>query len=205
MLSAVLNNPGKVSRLPKFLRAVENMNEFRLTEGETPDYFDELVHAQLPAMRNGKPLFITPDLPISDLARLNRKDILSSMNPFAKSFFEDIPTGGSNFFTGASLERFPGEEDETVGMDKRTLHVISAILPPIGRFVRAKRAIERDEFLEFIASEFTGVKFRAIDVRRVVRGARFREEQIARQFKQRIVSAERKARQKTRKERREKR
>jgi hypothetical protein len=194
MMNAVLDNPAKVSRLPKFLEAVNNTNLYRLQEEEEPDYFEHIVHAQLPFTRNGKPLYTTPDLPINDLGRLNYKDQLSSMNPFVKVLFEDVPTGGSNFFTGASLENYPGEVDSELGVSRRQMHVIGSLVPPAGRLARSLKASDRGELAEFLASEFTGLKIRAIDVRRTTRGAQYREEQIARQFKKKLTDERRAAR-----------
>ena len=191
MLNAVLENPHRVSKLPKFLRAVEGMGQFKLSEQETPDYFSELVSAQLPAMRNGKPLFVTPDVPINDIGRLNRKDVLSSLHPLIKVWAEDVPQGGANFFTGGPLEQFPGELDEELNISKRTLHNLGALAPPIQKAARSMRAWRRDEFLEFMASEFSGLRVRPVDVRRVTRGAKFREEALTGKYKRRYQQQKR--------------
>ena len=186
MLKAVVDDPERFSRLPKLIRSVEGMNEFKLTGAEEPDYLDEVIHAQLPAMRNGKPLFVTPDLPIGDIGNINLKDLTSSLHPLVKVFMEDVPAGGSNFFTGASLERFPGELDEDTRIGRRALHNINTMFPPLQRILRGFRAEDRDELVEFFASEFSGIRIKPIDVRRVTRGSKFHEEGLVRKFRQRI-------------------
>jgi len=203
MLRAVVKQPEKLSRLPKLLKAVEGLNEFTLEEDETPDYFDELIHAQLPIMRNGKPLFVTPDLPIGEIGNLNRKDLLSSMHPFVKGFFEDIPSGGANFFTGAPLERFSGELDEDLGVPKRALHVLGTVAPPIQKAARIIRDIKRSDLTEFLLSEYTGTRFRPVDVRRATRGSVFREEALVRQFRQKIRQEQKVSKRQEREEKRQ--
>jgi len=186
MLQAVVKQPERLSRIPKLIKSVEGLNEFELEEHQTPDYFDELIHAQIPAMRNSKPLFITPDLPIGEIGNINRKDLLSSMHPFIKGFFEDIPSGGANFFTGAPLERFAGELDEETGLPKRAMHAIGTIAPPLQKWARIWKGKEREELTEFLMSEFSGVRFRPVDVRRATRGSVFREEALIRKFRQKL-------------------
>lgn len=185
MLFAMIENPGRFSKIPKVKAAIERLSE-SWGEIPTPDYFDEVQAIQLPLLHRDKPLFAQLDSPLQELNHLNWKNVMSSLHPFAKVITETMPEGGYSFFTEAPIEKFAGEEGPS-GLRKMTEAQITNLFPPAGKFVfRPLRAIERGEEHELILSELTGIKFRAVDVRRVLRGRLFERRKLARDFKEKL-------------------
>lgn len=190
MMMALVENPQKMAAVPKLQRTLENFaktNQIHLRDSYTPDYFDEMLSAQLPFLRDEKPMFVTPDLPVNDLGRMNWQDLVSSAHPALKAFAQEVPDGGINIFTGAPLESFPGEESaELPFMSKRTQARLGTALPPINYVARILRATDRDELGVFAASELSGIRMRSVDVRRVMRGKRYQNQRLSRQYMQRL-------------------
>lgn len=188
MLMALAENPQKMAAVPKLQKALENfarVNQVHLRDDARPDYFDEMVSAQLPFLYDEKPMFVTPDLPINDIGRMNWQDLVSSAHPGLKAFAQEIPEGGINIFTGAPIERFPGEQSaEMPFMSTRTQARIGAFMPPVNYVARILRAGDRDELGLLALSEATGTKFRSVDVRRVMRGKRYQNQRLSRQYMQ---------------------
>tara|TARA_R100000664_G_scaffold4054_1_gene8445 strand:+ start:2576 stop:5773 length:3198 start_codon:yes stop_codon:yes gene_type:complete len=196
MMMAVIEDPARLAKVPKLQNAVENfVTESGYPTVPTPDYFEEIQAVQLPAMdEDGYPIFIAPDLPILELNKLNSKDFVSGLNPAIKIFFED--QAGKSFFTGAPLEKFPGEVDPDLrwlpGVDapwnrveKKTEQVASALFPPLGKYwLRPQRAVARGQE-EYSAVRELGVNLRPVDVRRVLRGKNFENVKLARDFERR--------------------
>tara|TARA_R110000744_G_scaffold16682_3_gene45750 strand:+ start:4448 stop:7561 length:3114 start_codon:yes stop_codon:yes gene_type:complete len=194
MFSAMLENPAKMASIPKLEGALSSMSDQKLSDVETPDYFSEIVAAQTPFFASDQPIFATPDLPMLDMGKLNRADLASSMNPFIKLAVEEVPAGGTNLFTGGPLERFSGESDEVSGLSRRLQHAIESILPPVGTFItRPARASARggaEGLGLYAASQLGGVKLRAVDVPRTLRGNKFRLSRLSREFKKRLQQEE---------------
>jgi len=195
MFVSMLENPAAMSKIPKLDQALTSMADFKLSEAETPDYFSEIVAAQTPFFTSDKPIFATPDLPMMDMAKLNFTDIVSSMTPFAKLAIEQVPDRGTNLFLGGPLERYAGEEsEELTGLPKRLQHAIETLLPPVGTFVtRPTRAYNRggaEGFGLYAASQIGGVRLRAVDVPRALRGNKFRLSRLSREFKKRLKQEE---------------
>lgn len=187
MIMALAENPGKLARLPKTKRAIEQASaDWR--DLPTPDYYEEVQAIQLPLVMNDKPLFLQMDLPIQELNRFNKKDVLSSLHPIAKMFLETAPAGGHSFFTGAPIERFPGEEGVT-GASRMTEHLAMTAFPPLGKYIRNVEARERGELGQQLLSEFGGVRVRTLDVRRVLRAQTFQRRKLSRDFRRRLVQA----------------
>ena len=196
MMMSVIEDPARLAKVPKLQNAVENfVAQSGYPTVPTPDYFEEIQAVQLPAMdEDGYPVFIAPDLPILELNKLNSKDVVSGLNPAIKIFFED--QAGKSFFTGAPLEKFPGEVDPDLrwlpGIDapwnrvgKKTEQVVSALFPPLGKYwIRPQRAVARGQE-EYSAIREVGVNLRPVDVRRVLRGKNFEQVKIARDFERR--------------------
>jgi hypothetical protein len=187
MLMAIVENPGRLAKIPKAKRAIEQLSE-DWGDLATPDYYDEVQALQLPLMNSERqPQFAQIDLPILELNRFNKRDVLGSLHPIPKLFAENAPDGGHSFFTGAPLERFAGEIDtEVLGIEKSTLHNLSTLFPPIGKIARLIKAEDRDQIEEALLSELTGVKIRNLDVRRVLRARTFENRRLAREFEQKV-------------------
>jgi len=189
MIMATIENPGRISRMPKVKDAIENLAA-DLGPLPEPDYFDEVQAINLSGipgigLHNNRPLYAQLDLPILDLNRQNAKDIAASLHPMTK-VFEFLPRGGYSFFLDAPIERFPGEISETTGLAKTTEAALTTMFPPIGKVIRMERAADKGELPTQALSELVGVRMRSLDVRRVVRANTYQRRQLAREFKQRL-------------------
>ena len=184
MVMAMIENPAKFARLPDVKEAVESLSE-GMRDLPTPDYYDEVQAFQIPLIHNDKPMFAQMDLPVMDLNRLNIKDVAASLHPMTK-LFEVVPRGGYSFFLDAPIERFPGEKSEATGLRKIDESTLSTLFPPVGKVIRGIRATARDEGTEQAFSELTGIRMRALDVRRVMRANTFQKRQLAREYAQRL-------------------
>tara|TARA_Y100000310_G_scaffold65897_2_gene61342 strand:+ start:202 stop:1884 length:1683 start_codon:yes stop_codon:yes gene_type:complete len=184
MAMAIVEQPGKFARLPKIKQAMENLHS-DWKDLPQPDYYDEVQMLQIPYLHKDRPLFAQVDLPVMDLNKLNYKDVMSSLNPVAKMFIENAPPGGHNIFLDMPIERFPGQKSEGLPfMDRKAEHRYANLFPPFGRFVaRPAKALKRDEFEEWAIGEIIGIKFRALDSRRVLRGRAYQRQKMARQFR----------------------
>ena len=182
MVSSMMENPARFARIGKVSNAIERLSD-DWSNIPQPDYFDEVAAIQLPIAHQDKPLFAQLDVPVLELNRMNKKDVLSSLHPMAKLVIEDAPSGGHSLFLGMPLERFPGEELEGVGMTKKTAHTLSSFFPPAGKIIRAKVAADKGKLPEQIISELTGVKLRAVDTRRVLRARKFERRKLAKEYK----------------------
>jgi hypothetical protein len=141
MALAVLENPARMSKVPKFQNLIQNIaNNTGMGEFPTPDYYDELQAIQVPSFdaieaeaknlfekiglgatqsemgqmfdEDGYPVYASMDLPILELNRLNVQDIGSSLSPVFKPLIERAT--GQSLFTGTPIETFPGEEERDV-------------------------------------------------------------------------------------------
>jgi hypothetical protein len=186
MAMAVVENPGRVARIPKVYRAIENLRR-DWQDLPTPDYYSEVQMLQLWAMNDNKqPLFAQVDLPILELNRVNQKDVIGSLNPFVKMWFER--TSNTNFFLGSDIESFPGEEEPVADffgmpLTKTERHFIGSLAPPTERFLfRPQEAAARGQLGEYYFREITGIALRPLDIRRVLRGKTFQHRKLAKQF-----------------------
>jgi hypothetical protein len=97
-------------------------------------------------------------------------------------------------FTGAPLERFPGELSEQLGdfgLGRRLQTNIENVLPPFRTFgTRIIKAAQREQLPEMLISDATGLKVRSVDVRRVTRGNLFQRKKLLRQFLRRVKAEE---------------
>jgi len=183
MVMALLEQPAKMSKLPKVKRAIEALSE-DWQDLPTPDYYEEVQAMQLPLVRKDKPLFLQLDIPLNELTRLNKKDVLSSLHPILKTFVETTPEGGYSFFMGSPIERYPGEEGEVPGVSKMTEHTAMTFFPPLGKFViRPLAAARKGELGQQLLSEFGGVRIRSLDVRRVLRAQTFQQRKLSRDYR----------------------
>ena len=186
MFQAVITNPGRMAKIPKLKESIARLSG-DWQNIPTPDYFAEVQAAQIPFVVNDKPLFVQVDLPMLELNHWNKKDVLSSLHPAIKLFVESSQPGGWNIFLGRPIERFPGEVSPETGVGKMTEHTLGTLFPPLQRYYfREKRAEARGTLSAYWLSELTGMKFRAVDVRRVLRGRLFEQRRLARLFKQRL-------------------
>ena len=141
MALAMIENPSRMARVPKFQTMVQNIaDNTGMAEFPTPDYYDELQAIQVPswnAVKNealgvldkiglnatqdetgqmfdedGYPVYASMDLPILELNRLNAQDIGSSLSPVFKPLIERAT--GQSLFTGTAIESFPGELEKNV-------------------------------------------------------------------------------------------
>ena len=203
MFMAMVEDPGRMSKIPKLQRAIEDFKEDSgYPEYETPDYYDEIQAVQLPFMDNdGYPVYATLDMPWMELNRLNSKDFLASINPVGKVFFESAT--GQNFFTGTPTERFRGEEvkgvnwlpftDDTelaLPVDKTTRQVVGNLMPPVERYLFRLQELADRDLGKYAAVREMGVNVRPLDVRRVLRGKNFERVKLAREFFQRQAQLE---------------
>lgn len=184
MFMSVIESPEKYARLPKVKNLIESWGGQEL-EKNTPDYYDEVQAMQLPYIRDDKQLFMQLDLPFLEINRLNSKDILSGLNPVAKSLLESRTTGGVSLFTGAPLERYPGELSEgfgEYGVTRKTEHLVTSFFPPAGKVARYASAKARGEGSLQAVSELFGVKIRALDKPRYTRGQTYAHQGAIRKF-----------------------
>lgn len=203
MVMAMLENPARMSRMPKLQAAIEKLSPE--WEGVmTPDYYDEVRAIQLPFIDEdfkdavtpdfleqtpgtGKPMSASLDFPVLELNRFNMKDIMSSMTPVIKLFWEE----GTNhdLFLDTELERFPGEEGKAFPelFSKSAEHNIQTLFPPIGKFVfRPTIAHRRGELEELLVSELIGVRLKSIDERRVMLAKTHALNKMSREFKKKL-------------------
>jgi hypothetical protein len=200
MMMAFIEDPARMSKIPKAYEMVQNITRELGYEGNlpTPDYYDELMSVQLPAMDDaGYPIYASVDLPINELNRLNQKDFIAGLHPAVKVFFEDA--AGQSFFTGTPIERFPGEEEEDVrylpksftnllGLEsapkvgRKTRQVIGAINPFIERTLFRPQQLAAREQTGYAFTRELGPNIRPLDVRRTMRGRNFEMLKLARDF-----------------------
>ena len=182
----MLDNPGRFAKMPKVKAAIERMAS-DIGAVPTPDYYDEVQAMQLPFIHNDRPLFMQLDLPVLEMNRFNIKDISSSLHPISKLFIESA-AGDYSLFLSAPIEDFRGQSSEGLPFLSRTAEQnVSNLFPPFGKFLaRPARAIARGEAKEQLISEFTGVRLRKLDVRRVTRAKTFEMRQLARDFKKKL-------------------
>ena len=185
MVMSTLTSPGRMSKIPKAKAAIERMSQ-EWQDHPTPDYFDEVQAIQLPFAKDDKAMFLQLDAPILELGRVNRKDIASGLHPAIKIFYESH--SGRTLFTDAPVENFPGEEAQgALGMTKAESNVLSTLFPPAGKALRVLKAQERGEGFEQMLSEFGGVKLRASDPARWLRGQTFQKQKMARDYSKILV------------------
>ena len=141
MYGELLNNPGKFSRVPKAMTAVQNLNTDK-DEGAVPDYFQEIMAQRQPKgvdrvvrdvntflakglysmgalkekpeeLTGLQPVYLKPDLPFQDLD-IGAKDILSGLTPLLRVPMEMAMGEGKgfSFFLDRPLENFEGEPAE---------------------------------------------------------------------------------------------
>ena len=183
MMMAALEQPAKMSRIPKVTDAIEHLSP-QWENIEKPDYFDEVHAIQLPLINKDKPLFLQVDVPVLDINRLNSKDVLSSLHPVIKWPFESAMHGGHSFFLDSPIERFAGETSEGLGMERRVEYTMGSFFPPFSRYVsRPATAAQRDQLTEWGINEFLGLKFRSLDTRRVTRAKTYAKKKLVMEFK----------------------
>jgi hypothetical protein len=188
MLWAMVENPARFSKVPKVKRAVESLSS-EWGDLPKPDYYEEVLATQIPHTYQDKPLFLQFDLPVQSLNQLNYNDVISQLHPFVKTVFEAAPSGGYSFFLDAPIETFPGEESKSgTGLSKRTESIIGNLAPPVSKFLfRPLIAAQRGESEIQAASELSGVRIRALDVRRVLRARTFERRKLAEDFKKLLI------------------
>tara|TARA_R110000824_G_scaffold103432_2_gene245772 strand:- start:10058 stop:16126 length:6069 start_codon:yes stop_codon:yes gene_type:complete len=187
-ITAMVEDPGKYAKIPKTIQNIESITP-EWSDISTPDYFKELHAVRMPALMEGKPIYLNPNLPFQDLNRMNHQEILASMTPFVKLLGEYFPTNAQSYFTDRPIERYRGEPSDLVpGMEKRAEHLLQSLLPPVGKAARALKAAGGRKVLpEFLGgvegeevqtgkmslqmiSEVLGIRGMQNDVRRTMRG-----------------------------------
>ena len=91
-------------------------------------------------------------------------------------------------FTGAPLERYPGELSEgfgDYGVTKKAEHSVTSFLPPLGKIARYVGAKTRGEGPLQAVSEILGVKIRALDKPRYFRGKTYANQSALRNYNRR--------------------
>ena len=206
---ALLETPGRMSQIPKVKDAVEGLYPDFQNE-DVPDYWDEVVAWQLPYMNKDQdqPIAVQLDIPITELNKLNVKDMLSSMNPMIGAplglyFNEDI-------FRGSAVSRFSGEvstayegpegvEGASISgsgifpnMSKDTEWLMEKVVPVAGKVNRYLKSEQRKgdeipipggaEVSSQLLSELSGFKFRLLDKRRLFRGKTYKKSKYGREF-----------------------
>jgi len=184
---ALMNNPGKYAKLPKLKDAIERLSP-DWDDIPTPDYFEEIHAIQTGRVRNDKPLYLRPDLPVLDINRVNFKDVMSNLTPLLKAPFESVSREGYSIFLGGSQASYPSQVSKEIPwLSKKAQFALETALPPVGKYyTRPTRAAERGELPEWAASEFLGIKMMAVDTRRVTRGKTFKTRKLAREFKRKL-------------------
>tara|TARA_R110000744_G_scaffold119766_9_gene223337 strand:- start:404 stop:2404 length:2001 start_codon:yes stop_codon:yes gene_type:complete len=192
MVMALLENPGRVAKTPKLKRALEEYNKRNGSPQDlpVPDYYEETQAFQLPAMyKDNYPLFAQLDLPLMQLNQLNTADLGGSIHPFGKLLIETAT--GQNLFLDTPIEKFPGEVSEDlalggINISKESRHVIGTLLPPVERYVFRPTEQRQRQRLDIEAVRQSGITFRALDVRRVLRGKDYQNAALARAFEKKI-------------------
>ena len=187
MFMSLLEQPEKYGRLGKVKNMIESWGG-QEREQSTPDYYDEVQAFQLPYIRDDKQLFMQLDLPFLEINRLNTNDIQAGLNPIAKLFIETRTDRGTSLFTGAPLERYPGELSEgfgDYGVTKKAEHSVTSFLPPLGKIARYVGAKTRGEGPLQAVSEILGVKIRALDKPRYFRGKTYANQSALRNYNRR--------------------
>ena len=185
-IMAMVENPGRYAKIPKLKAALESLAPEGWGEIPTPDYFDEVQAMQTGELIRDRPLFVQLDLPHMDLNRLGTRDLMSAMHPLV-GVTQFMPRVGYSYFKDAPIENFPGERSEGLPfISKRTEAKVEAAMPFLGKFTRGARAYKRGELPEYLASELAGIKFRALDVRRIMRARTLQRRTLAREFRKRL-------------------
>jgi hypothetical protein len=109
----IFTQPGRYSKIPKFVNALEPPTSEKLPERLKPDYFQDLWMWQLPIqLPDGTPLFFNPDFPFKEVRNLNVLDwertILQATSPFIKLPLELLPEKGYDIFRRKEIVRYPG-------------------------------------------------------------------------------------------------
>ncbi len=188
MLMAMVENPGRLSKIPKFRDALKDLT-IDFGDIPTPDYFERRQAFQLPMMLQDMPLYAEVDLPMLELNQWNIDNIASSLHPLAVGFFEAVPDAGYSFFLRREKETYPGQPSAQFPfLTGRDAGLVQALVPPAARLGRGYAAIAEQlrtgapEATAWAMSEATGVKFRPIDTRRVLRGNRIRQNKLMRDY-----------------------
>ena len=204
VMMAVLENPGQIAQMPKAKQALENLNP-DFEEAEKPDYWDEVMAWQIPYMNeDNMPAAAQLDIPFIEINRLNIKDVMSSGNPIftvpmQMYFNEDIFMGsGIERFSGEMADvYFPAEGEESVtdfpflpeGMElpdelktKKARWMMGKLIPPLGKAIRWQEAEAKGTGGLQLLSEFSGVKIRLLDERRLFRANTYKRRKYGRDF-----------------------
>lgn len=197
MLEAMIENPGRLSKIPKFREFLKDVTG-DFGDIPTPDYFDRRQAFQLPMMLRDMPLYAEVDLPMLELNQWNLDNIAASLHPLAVSFFEAVPDAGYSFFLRREKELYPGQPSAQFPfLTGRDAGLVQSLLPPVARLGRGYAAIAEQlrtgapEATAWAMSEATGVKFRPIDTRRVLRGNMIQRNNLMKEFRKRIWGEER--------------
>lgn len=183
MFHALMTDPGRMAKVPKAINAIESLTPE--WEGlTTPDYFSEINAVRLPLLTNGKPTYINPNLPFSDLNRLNWQDTVSSLNPFIKGAVEYMT--GYDLFRQRSIESFPGEPGAllgALGLSGNDEQALTTLLPPLGKAARMADKVRQGELPQQLLTEVAGIKLIGQDEKREARNRIFRDRSATRDFK----------------------
>tara|TARA_R110000744_G_scaffold271950_3_gene384997 strand:- start:4196 stop:10831 length:6636 start_codon:yes stop_codon:yes gene_type:complete len=178
-MQAIMEDPGRYAKVPKFINNVENMTrDWR--DAQEPDYFKDLHAVRVPALFNGNPTYLNPNLPFQDLNNLNAKDIAGAMTPWAKILGEWYPERGYSFFLDRPVERYPGEPSDLLPFLTKTQEQgLSTIAPPVGKLLRFARDMDRGEGKLALINEALGLKLKSVSQQDQRRSKAYKNKRIA--------------------------
>ena len=180
---SMVTDPGRYSKIPKFLGAVEDVTSEWHDIPEN-DYFKEISAVRMPLIMNSKPVFLNPNLPFQDLNRMNSDDILSSMSPFLKAPFENAPQRGYSFFLDRPIEGYPGEPSDILpGFSKKQENLATTLVPPLSKVTRAITKYGEGELSAQLISELLGIKLINVDPGRTLRSQTYGRRELLRALK----------------------
>jgi hypothetical protein len=145
----IFTMPGRYSKLPKFVNALEP-DENKVPDEWKPEYFREMWAWQLPiTLPDGTPLFFNPNFPFQDLNKLDptvwERTLMTSITPFLKVPAELISR--TEFYKKRPIERYPGYRAPIPGIVQ---NIVSA-LP--GNMKRALD-LEQDSYGNYVMNPF---------------------------------------------------
>jgi hypothetical protein len=111
---------------------------------------------------------LQPELPFTDVGRLDARSMLSSLNPLIIGLYEAVSP--QKLFTGGPIERRGAHSGEDIlGLEPRISNIAKNI-PPYEWLSRGAKKWKDDEFVEFLSSFVGGMRVAASDYPRWARG-----------------------------------
>ena len=197
-MEAMYRRPERYAPIAKMQNEIEGISS-DWENTPTPDYFEEMnairmPFSSLPLGSEGTPMYLTLDLPYTDLNRLNMKDMIGSMTPFIRTWAEIYPEQGYSFFLEAPIEKYSDEPSFIevydrkfdTRMTEKQAYVLQTLLPPVGKAWRLAERAGEGKLPEQLLRETLGINFRSVDADAVWRADLYKKLAVSRDFRKKL-------------------